>query len=242
MTTAVVLFSGGQDSTTCLYWARTMFDRVLALTVYYGQRHRSEVDAALEIAELAGVEHDVVELPEYGALVGRSSSLIDAAVAQVEQPDLASSGGMVDAAMPEGLPTTFVPGRNALLLTLAAAYGTSRGTRDVVTGVCQTDYSGYPDCRSEFVEGMAVALSLALPSSMRPVRIHTPLMNMTKAETVRLAERLPGCWTALAHSVTCYRGERPGCNECPACILRARGFAEAGELDPARHIEPGRVA
>ena len=109
------------------------------------------------------------------------------------------------------------------------------GARDVVTGTCQTDYSGYPDCRREFVDAFEKALTLAMPSSCGPVRVHTPLMYLTKAETVRLARRLgQGCWDALALSVTCYEGQRPGCGSCPACDLRARGFAEAGEVDPAR--------
>jgi 7-cyano-7-deazaguanine synthase len=99
--------------------------------------------------------------------------------------------------------------------------------------VCQTDFSGYPDCRRSFVDALEVALTAALPSSCGPLRIATPLMWLTKAETVRLARRLPGCWDALAHTVTCYEGARPGCGVCAACVLRARGFAEAGEHDPA---------
>ena len=135
--------------------------------------------------------------------------------------------------MPQGLPTSFVPGRNALLLTLAASFAATLDARDVVTGVCQTDYSGYPDCREEFVTAMQAALNLAMPSSLRPMRLHTPLMHLTKAETVALARRLPGAWDALALSVTCYNGQRPGCEVCPACALRGRGFDEAGEIDPA---------
>lgn len=233
MKPAVVLFSGGQDSTTCLYLARTLFDEVYALSVHYGQRHRAELEQASRIAQLAGVSHKVIDLPEFGHLVGGATALVRPEVAEADQPALAGSGGLVDAAMPHGLPTSFVPGRNALLLTLAASYAATLGVKDVVTGVCQTDYSGYPDCREEFVTAMQGALDLAMPSSLRPVRLHAPLMRLTKAETVKLARRLPGAWEGLALSVTCYLGQRPGCGACPACELRARGFAEAGETDPA---------
>ncbi len=231
MKTTVVLFSGGQDSTTCLYLAKKIADRVVALSVNYGQRHALEIQAAREIAARAGVEHVVIDLPEYGALVAPSSALIAGAQA-VGAPELRAEGGIVDAAMPHGLPTSFVPGRNALLLTLAASYAATIGARDVMTGVCQTDYSGYPDCREEFVQAMAAALSLAMPSSLRPVQIHAPLMHLTKAQTVDLARSLPGAWEALALSVTCYNGQRPGCGSCPSCLLRAKGFAEAGQTDP----------
>lgn len=223
MSKCVVLLSGGQDSTTCLYVAKQMFDEVEAVSVRYGQRHVVEVGAAEKIAKLAGVPWREID---GGAL----SQIGDSALVR---PDLALSaeGGRSDSVMPQGLPTSFVPGRNALFLVLAVAHAVSRGSRDVVTGVCQTDYSGYPDCRREFVDAMERALTLALPTSAGPVRIHTPLMHMTKAETVRLARRLPGCWEALALSLTCYLGTR--CGDCPACVLRARGFAEVGERDPA---------
>lgn len=223
MSKAVVLFSGGQDSTTCLYWARVAFDEVVAVSVFYGQRHRTEMKAAEEIAALAGVRWVVLEVPALGALGGS---------ALVTGERIAASGGLLDAAMPGGLPTTFVPGRNALFLTLAAAVAVKEGARDVVTGTCQTDYSGYPDCRREFIDAQERALSLAMPSGCGPIRVSTPLMYLTKAETVRLARRLPGCWKALALTVTCYEGLRPGCGACPACVLRARGFADAGEVDP----------
>lgn len=225
MSKAVVLFSGGQDSTTCLYWARQSFDEVLAASVFYGQRHRAELGAAADIAALAGVRHIVLEAPVLGGFA--DSALVDASL------PLAGGGGRPDAAMPGGLPTSFVPGRNILFLALAAALAVKEGAHDVVTGVCQTDYSGYPDCRREFVDALEVALRHGMPSSCGPLRILTPLMWMTKAETARLARRLPGCWEALGRSLTCYEGRRPGCGVCAACELRARGFAEAGEVDPA---------
>lgn len=232
MKTAVVLFSGGQDSTTCLYLARVLFDEVHALSVFYGQRHEAELEAARAIASRAKVEHQVIALPAFGRLVAPRSALIVDREAELLQPALAGDGGIADSAMPQGLPTSFVPGRNAMLLTLAASYAATIDARDVVTGVCQTDYSGYPDCREEFVQAMQAALDLAMPSSLRPMRLHAPLMRLTKAETVKLARRLPDCWEALALSVTCYQGKRPGCGACPSCALRAKGFAEAEEIDP----------
>lgn len=230
MRKALVLLSGGQDSTTALFWARTMFDEVLAVSVFYGQRHAAELAAAARIAHDAGVAHMELEAPALGRIGG--SALVDAS------KTISSSGGMRDVHAPNGLPTSYVPGRNLLFLTLAGTLAVVRDTQDIVTGVCQTDYSGYPDCRREFIDSMEATLTLAMPSGSGPLRIHTPLMFMTKAETVKLARRLPGCWEALAHSVTCYHGVAGGCAvaapwSCPACTLRARGFAEAGETDPA---------
>lgn len=225
MSKSIVLLSGGQDSTTCLFWALTMFDEVRAVSLVYGQRHAAEVEAARTIAEVAEVEHDVVRLPVLG-------ELSDSDLVRKETP-IGAEGGRPDVAMPQGLPTSFVPGRNALFLTVAAAYAVKHGARDIVAGVCQTDYSGYPDCRREFIDAQERALTLAMPSSAGPIRIHTPLMHMTKAETVRLARRLDGCWHALRYSLTCYNGKRPGCGACPACALRAKGFADANEVDPA---------
>lgn len=224
MSKAVVLLSGGQDSTTCLFWARTHFDEVLCVSINYGQRHRFELEAAAQIVELVGSKHIVLHVPALGELA--DSALVGAA-------PIKASGGLVDSEMPEGLPTSFVPGRNALLLAHAASVAVKFGAHDIVTGVCETDYSGYPDCRRTFVDALEAALELGMPSSSRPLRILTPLMWLSKAETVRMARRLSGCWEGLARSVTCYYGKRPGCGECPACVVRARGFAEAGERDPA---------
>lgn len=224
MSAAVLLLSGGQDSTTCLYWARELFDEVHALTMHYGQRHASEIEASIEIGK-AATTHLVLEVPSIKAL-SQSALLGDG--------QLLGSGGHADREMPEGLPTSFVPGRNMVLLALAACYAVRVGARTIVTGVCETDYSGYPDCRRDFIEFMQRTATLAMPSSCGPIEIATPLMYMTKAATVRLARSLgPKCWAALGRSVTCYEGLRPGCGKCPACKLRAAGFAEAGEEDPA---------
>lgn len=230
---ALVLLSGGQDSTTCLYWAKEQraadgsprYAEIHAVTLHYGQRHVSEIGAAAMIAGLAGVaSHRVFDVP---VLMASPSALVD-----VTKP-IAASGGYVDAEAPGGLPTSFVPGRNLVFLAMAASYAASLGCDTIVTGVCQADYSGYPDCRASFVQAMAEAIGEAMPSGMPPMSIATPLMDQSKADSIRMAAQLPGCLEALAHSVTCYHGQRPGCGSCPACVVRARGFAEAGIADPA---------
>lgn len=227
MTKSIALLSGGQDSTTVLYWAKERFDEVVAVSFDYGQRHVAELEAAKEIAVRAGVGRHAILNAQFLSDIG-GSALVD------KSKELSASGGYSDAEMPEGLPTSFVPGRNLLFLSMAAAVAVREGASDLVTGVCQTDYSGYPDCRREFVDSVEQTLNRAMPSSCGSFTIHTPLMHMTKAETVKLARELPGCWDALALSVTCYNGKRPGCGQCPACELRAKGFEEAGETDPAR--------
>lgn len=225
---AVVLLSGGQDSTTCLFWALQKFHKVLALSVYYGQRHARELEAAHKIAQMAGVEHMVVNIPQFGMV---SMSALTQPTG--ERPPIEATGGYADRGAPAGLPNTFVPGRNALFLTIAASLAVSRKMQVVVTGVCETDYSGYPDCRSEFVQSMENALRHAMPSESA-LRIATPLMYLNKSGIVRMAQELgPSCWEALSHSLTCYEGHDPACHHCPACILRDKGFADAGVSDPA---------
>lgn len=209
---AVVLLSGGQDSTTCLAWAKVQGFRPVALSFDYGQRHRVELDAARAVASAAGVEHIVLPIA-FPAVSAMNSTTIP----------VAAQGGM------HGLPTTFLPGRNAAFLAMASSLAVARGGVDVVTGVCQTDYSGYPDCREEFVWSIELTMRLALAAP--GLRIHAPLMHLTKADTVRLARDL-GAMHLLAHSHTCYEGARPPCGKCPACVLRAKGFVEAGITDP----------
>lgn len=215
---AVVVFSGGQDSTTCLYWALDRFGagRVETLTFDYGQRHRIELAAARDIAALARVPHTVLPIDTFSALGG--NALTD------EQLDIKSSGETGDGA----LPNTFVPGRNLVFLTYAAAFAWQREIRHIVTGVAQADYSGYPDCRQQTISALQTALRLGME---RDFDIHTPLMNLSKRDTVELACKL-GALDALALSHTCYNGQRPPCGTCPACILRAKGFRESGIDDP----------
>jgi 7-cyano-7-deazaguanine synthase len=224
---AIVLLSGGQDSTTALFWALAQEDLEVARCVSfdYGQRHRVELEAAERIAARVEVPHLVLSAHALNQIGG--SALVDPGL------ELAGSGGHADTAMPDGLPTSFVPGRNLLFLALAGSVAVRDGARVLVTGVCQTDFSGYPDCRRSFIDAMEAALTLAMPSSAGPLRIETPLMRLTKAETVRMARGFGSeCWEALGESVTCYRG-KPACRVCPACELRAKGFAEAGFADPA---------
>jgi 7-cyano-7-deazaguanine synthase len=211
---AVCLTSGGQDSTTCLFWARQHFAPLLALAFDYGQRHRRELDAAQVVCDLAGVPLTVLPLMILRDLGG--SALIGS------QNPIQVSGGR------GGLPNTFVPGRNLLFLTVAAAFAYQRELHHLVIGACETDYSGYPDCRAQTMQALETTLQLGMDYD---VRIHTPLMHLTKAQTVTLAQDL-GAMEALRYSHTCYEGHFPPCGECPACQLRARGFAEAGVADP----------
>jgi 7-cyano-7-deazaguanine synthase len=225
---ALVLFSGGQDSTTCLFWAKHPdfggFDRVEALAFRYGQKHAVELEQAQRIADLAGVPLTVLDLR--GLLSGSA----------LTEHDKDVSGPHEHA--PE-LPASFVPGRNALFLTAAASYGYTRGIHDLVGGMCQTDYSGYPDCRLDFVQSMERSLGLALDAA---VRVHTPLMHLTKAETWKLAADLGTVDgvdvldTARELSHTDYNGDRSERHEWgygrldnPASVLRAKGYEEAKE-------------
>ncbi|MDJ0760301.1 MAG: 7-cyano-7-deazaguanine synthase QueC [Woeseiaceae bacterium] len=213
---ALVVLSGGQDSTTCLYWAIDRYgaDNVGALTFDYGQRHRIELECAADIARAAQVPHVQLPIDTFAALGGN---------ALTDDIDVES-----EVAEPTGLPNTFVPGRNLVFLTFAAAFAYREGYGTLVTGVAQTDYSGYPDCRQETIDALQKSISLGMEFD---VAIETPLMRLTKAETVLLARDV-GALDAMALTHTCYNGERPPCGHCPACELRAKGFAEAGIPDP----------
>lgn len=214
---ALVVLSGGQDSTTCLYWAIDRFgkDNVSTVTFDYGQRHRIELACAARVAEHAGVSNSCLPIDTFAALGGDALTDKEIAVATDNVPVT-------------GLPNTFVPGRNLVFLTFAAAFAYQRGINHLVTGVAQTDYSGYPDCREETIAALQKALQLGMESG---VQIHTPLMHLSKKQTVELASDL-GALGAMALTHTCYNGMRPPCGECPACRLRAKGFAEAGLADP----------
>jgi 7-cyano-7-deazaguanine synthase len=218
MPSALVILSGGQDSTTCLYWALSRFESVRALTFAYDQRHRAELDAARAIAKKAGVPHEQIDM---GAIFAGLSPLTNPGEA-VDRYDSAET-------LPGGLEKTFVPGRNILFLTVAANRAYVTGCDALVLGVAQEDFGGYPDCREDFIRKMETALQAGLDA---PLAIHTPLMHMDKATTVRLAQSLPGCMEALALSHTCYEGAVPPCGHCHACLLRARGFEQAGVADP----------
>jgi 7-cyano-7-deazaguanine synthase len=215
----LVVFSGGQDSTTCLHWALRAFSAVEAVFFDYGQRHKSEILAAQAIAWRVRIPMRIFRLDFFREMKG--NALIDHSIPIL----MPTTGG--------SLPNTFVPGRNLLFLTQAAAFAYIKGIKDIVTGLCQTDYSGYPDCRMETIRALQKSLHLGLgwPERHGVFRIHVPLMFKTKAESVRLARKW-GAMESLAYSHTCYEDAHPPCGQCPACLLRARGFAEAGMMDP----------
>jgi 7-cyano-7-deazaguanine synthase len=221
---ALVLFSGGQDSTTCLAWALARFTAVETIGFDYGQRHRVELDCRTRI--VARLKH---EFPAWGAKLG-DDHLIDLSVlGQVSDTALTRDSEIAFAA--SGLPNTFVPGRNLLFFTFAAAVGYRRGLRHLVGGMCETDYSGYPDCRDDTLKSLQASLSLGMD---RRFVVHTPLMWRDKRATWELARDLGGDGLVeliREHSHSCYLGERSqrydwgyGCGECPACDLRRKGW------------------
>ena len=218
--TALVVFSGGQDSTTCLYYAKARFERVLAITFDYGQRHRIELESAERIADIASVDHRILEI---GPVLAGISTLTSTSGCIPTKEEEALSGN--------SLPSTFVPGRNIIFLAIASSVAYKADCSSIVCGVSQEDYSGYPDCREDFINSMQSSLSLGLD---RSVEIVAPLMHLSKADTVRLALNLDGCMEAMAYSTTCYRGESPPCGVCNSCVLRQRGFENAGVEDPLR--------
>ena len=205
---ALVVFSGGQDSTTCLFWAKKMFKEVEALTFVYGQKHIQEVEAARHIAEIAGVKWDVMDA-SFISKLGRNSLTDSSMEMDQEQPV-------------GGVPNTFVPGRNLFFLSIAAVYARERGINHMVTGVGETDFSGYPDCRDAFIKSLNVTLNLAMDEQFV---IHTPLMWIDKAKTWAMADELGVLDLVRKETLTCYNGIKgDGCGHCPACKLRREGL------------------
>lgn len=221
---ALVLFSGGQDSATCLAWALNHYERVETLGFDYGQRHRVELDVRLDFLRALPIA-----FPEWGRRLGEDHRLDAGVLGQLGAT--AMTDDIAIEITEAGLPNTFVPGRNLLFFTLAGALAYRRGLRNIIGGMCETDYSGYPDCRDDTLKAQQVALSLGLDRSMV---IHTPLMWTDKAGTFALAEELGGASLLdliLEHTHTCYLGDRStrhewgyGCGTCPACELRAEGW------------------
>jgi len=223
--TALVLFSGGQDSTVCLAWALARFARVETLGFDYGQRHKIELDCRQTVRrELAA------QFPAWAERLGEDHLLDLSLLGQISDTALTSERAIELQA--NGLPNTFVPGRNLLFLTFAATLAYRRGASVLVGGMCETDYSGYPDCRDNTLKALQVALSLGLDS---PMTLDTPLMFLTKAQTWALSDQLGGeplNALIVEHTHTCYLGDRGhrhawgyGCGECPSCQLRAQGHA-----------------
>lgn len=237
---ALVILSGGQDSTTCLFMAKHSgkYDGIHSITFDYSQRHGREIAAARCVARMAGVEsHTVVEIP--GVLKGTSPLVSDNKLEQYD--DMYS--------LPGGIEKTFVPLRNQLFITIAMNHAASIGASDVITGVCEEDYGGYPDCRAVFIDAIEKATNLGLTghrAKTEPgyVCILTPLMKKTKAETCKLGYWMADCRAALAYTHTAYDGSYPPTGRDHATLLRAKGFLEANLPDPlvVRAWAEGRIA
>lgn len=219
MKRAVVVFSGGQDSTTCLIQALQNYDEVHCITFNYGQRHRAEIDTARDLALTLGVTaHKVLDVGLLNELAASSLTRENIPV-----PDYDANA--------QGVPSTFVPGRNILFLTLASIYAYQVDAQAVITGVCETDFSGYPDCRDEFIKALNQAIVLGIA---RDIRFETPLMWLNKAETWALADYYQQLETVRYHTLTCYNGIKgDGCGQCAACHLRANGLKQYQD-EPAK--------
>ena len=227
MSGALVVFSGGQDSATCLFWALRRYERVETIGFDYGQRHLVELQCRAEILRKLRERWPGLTL----CRLGQDMLINMAGFGMMSESALTGKGKIETGA--DGLPTSFVPGRNLLFLTVAATRAYVAGLETIVTGVCETDYSGYPDCRRDTMDALQEAISLGMN---RGIAIETPLMKLTKAQTWKLAEELGGrdlVSFIVAETHTCYEGERGdlhpwgyGCGHCPACELRRRGWEE----------------
>ncbi|UOQ47006.1 7-cyano-7-deazaguanine synthase QueC [Gracilibacillus caseinilyticus] len=204
---AVVVFSGGQDSTTCLFWAMKQFDHVELVTFDYQQRHHAEIEVAKEIANEQGLTHHVLDMALLNQLAPNALTRKEIEVSNETEDEV---------------PNTFVPGRNLLFLSFAAILAKQIDAKHIVTGVCETDFSGYPDCRDVFVKSLNVTLNLSMADQFV---LHTPLMWLDKAQTWELADQLSVLEYIRDKTLTCYNGIKgSGCGECPACQLRQRGL------------------
>lgn len=207
---ALVVFSGGQDSTTCLLWALKRYKEVIAVSFDYGQRHKGELECAREIAEKLNVEWHVMDMELLNQLAPNSLTRTDITVEE-NAPE-------------NGVPNSVVDGRNMLFLTFAAVFAKQRGITDLVTGVSQSDFSGYPDCRDVFIKSLCTTLNLAMDYTFC---IETPLMWIDKADTWKMADDLGGLSLIQNRTLTCYNGVKgDGCGHCPSCQLRRKGYEE----------------
>ena len=219
MSSALVVFSGGQDSTTCLYWALKHFDQVRALTFRYGQKHSVEVGIAQKLAAEAGVPWESIDIN----FISQLSPLCSLTNPELDIEEERREGAPY--------PTTFVPGRNLFFLSVAAVYAYNHGIYDIITGVGQADFSGYPDCRDNFIKSLNVTLNMAMGLPVTPerneeqFRLHTPLMWLDKEQTWALADELGVLDTIRYRTLTCYNGiVGDGCGHCPSCKLRREGL------------------
>lgn len=202
---ALVVFSGGQDSTTCLFWALEHYEHVETVTFNYGQRHSLEIEVAKHIAAEQGVKNHLLDM----SLLGQLTENALTRDIEIENPD-------------DDLPNTFVDGRNHLFLSFAAVLAKRLGITDIITGVCETDFSGYPDCRDNFIKSLNVTINLSMDINFE---IHTPLMWLDKKETWALADTLGKLDYVRNKTLTCYEGiAADGCGECPSCKLRNKGL------------------
>jgi len=227
MKKALVILSGGQDSTSCLFWAKEYFDEVHAITFDYGQRHRLEIDAARKVAEMAEVKsHEIVEVP--GILVSASP------LTSTNELEKYESAKQMESVIGNRVELTFVPMRNTFFFTVAMNRAVALGCKHLITGICQEDNANYPDCTESFRVALETAFNLSLGSNKLDdkFQIHAPLMYLTKGQTCLLARTLPGCWEALAYTHTSYDGKYPPADMNHANVLRADGFARVGLPDP----------
>ncbi|KEI97778.1 7-cyano-7-deazaguanine synthase QueC [Clostridium botulinum] len=207
---AIVVFSGGQDSTTCLFWAKKKYKEVIAVSFDYNQKHKLELDCAKDICKKYNIEHHILDLNLLNQLAPNSLTRQDITVDK--------------SAPKEGVPNSFVDGRNLLFLSFVAVFGKQKGINTIITGVSQSDFSGYPDCRDVFIKSLNVTLNLAMDYEFE---IITPLMWINKAETWKMAYDLGVLDIVKEETLTCYNGTKAdGCGECPACKLRKKGYWE----------------
>lgn len=225
---ALVVLSGGQDSVTCLFWAKQKYDEVHAITFNYGQRHSIEIEAAIKTAQMAQVDsHEVINVP---GILQSVSPLVSS-----NELEKYENAQQMDAVIGNRRELTFVPMRNALFLTIAANRAEALGIKNIITGVCQMDNANYDDCREAFIVATQLYVNYALGHDHRgtgPIVFVTPLMHLNKAETVKLAFNTPGAWEALAYSHTSYDGKYPPTDMNHSNVLRADGFEKAGLPDP----------
>ncbi|MCR1874096.1 7-cyano-7-deazaguanine synthase QueC [Mammaliicoccus lentus] len=209
---ALVVFSGGQDSTTCMFYAKENFKEVELVTFQYGQRHDLEIEVAENIAKEQGLKHHILDM----SLLSQLS------------PNALTDHNMEIENNEDGIPNTFVPARNLLFLSFAGALAYQIGAKHIITGVCETDFSGYPDCRDSFIKSMNLSLNLSMDKDFV---LHTPLMWLNKQETWALSDELGALDYVRERTLTCYNGViADGCGECPACKLRNQGLSQYLEL------------
>lgn len=229
MRKALVILSGGQDSTTCLFWAKQHFDEVHAMTVDYGQRHSIEIDAAIKVAILAGVKsHEIIHVPN----ILKSTSPLTSN----NELERYENAEQMEKVIGDRVELTFVPMRNPFFFVLALNRAVALGCDHLVTGICQEDNANYPDCTEDFRASFQLTVNLALgtahPATGHRFQIHAPLMYLSKKETVEMAMELHGCWEALAYTHTSYDGKYPPTDMNHSNVLRAKGFADAHLADP----------